>query len=156
LHRLKVNRLAVQLDDPERAEAAAKELARIAGQESVPILVKALDSRLPGVRDHCLAGLERLRSPKSARVVARLLADRDGEQAVRVLQAIGAPAEAEVRPYLRHAGHSVRLRACRVLEEIGTRASLPDLRSRKEDENAEVRTAASTALRAIESREKRD
>jgi HEAT repeat protein len=143
---------ARELDDPERGEAAAKNLADSATEETIPTLIKALGSKQARVRDHIWMALERLRSPNCAAGVARLLTSPEGESAVRVLRAIGPAAEPHVRPYLEHTGFTVRLRACRVLEKIGTHKSLADLRLAKGDAHPEVRLAAGAAIDAIEKR----
>jgi predicted Zn finger-like uncharacterized protein len=150
MDKLRAAGLANQLKDPEQAEEAGRQLAKIKPDASVPVLVKALDSPHRKVRAASLTALEQLHAPQSAPAVARLLPSDDHEQASRVLQAIGKQAEPHVRPLLKESSSDVRARACWVLEKIGTDDSLPELRLCLKDGSRDVRDAARAAIEAIE------
>jgi hypothetical protein len=75
-------------------------------------------------------------------------------EAMAALREFGPPAETEVRKYLRDKDPQVRSAACQVLKDIGTRASLPELKDLVASGDLLVKAPADRAVRAIEEREK--
>jgi HEAT repeat protein len=72
---------------------------------------------------------------------------------MKALIAIGPPAEAEVRTYLRHETPDVRHRTCQVLGKIGSSESLDELQQLVARENNPLyRGAAEDAVKAIKDR----
>jgi HEAT repeat protein len=88
--------------------------------EQVPSLLKALDSANPFLRDGALAALVRLKAPRAAEPVAKMLTSFPTRaQAARALIGIGPSVEPEVRKYLTHSDRAVRAEAARILDKIG-------------------------------------
>jgi HEAT repeat protein len=103
-------------------EAAARALVRWAGKEQVPALIRLLDERADAVRGLALDALGSLRDERAAGPLAgRLAVDADRQRAAAALEALGAPAEKEVLPYLFDADPGARAEARRLLRQYGTR-----------------------------------
>jgi HEAT repeat protein len=76
----------------------------------------------------------------------------DRIHASKALKEIGSAAEKEVAKYLTHQEWLVRLEACNILKEIGTRQSLPALQAQQQDSNGLVKMAANEAAKACSRR----
>jgi HEAT repeat protein len=88
--------------------------------EQVPSLLKALNSTNPFIRDGALTALVRLKEPRAAEPVAKMLTSfHTRAKAAQALIDIGPPVEEEVRKYLTHADQAVREEAKRILSKIG-------------------------------------
>jgi HEAT repeat protein len=88
--------------------------------EQVPSLLKALDSTNPFIRDGALAALVRLKEPRAAEPVAKMLISfHTRAKAAQALIDIGPSVEPEVRKYLTHSDQAVRAEAARILNKIG-------------------------------------
>ncbi|HEY7158237.1 MAG TPA: GIDE domain-containing protein [Gemmataceae bacterium] len=102
------------------AGESIKALVVWATAEQVPSLLKALDSTNPFIRDGSLAALVRLKEPRAAEPVAKMLISFNTRaKAAQALITIGPPVEAEVRKYLTHDDQGVREEAKRILGKIG-------------------------------------
>jgi HEAT repeat protein len=111
-------------------DLAAKALVVWATKDNVPALIKALDHQSAGVRHPALEALGKLKDERSVEPVARRLTQgADRTQAVKALQALGPPAEKEALKYLQAQDKAVRIAACHVLQEVGTKASVPALQA---------------------------
>jgi S1-C subfamily serine protease len=131
-------------------QGSIQALAVWGDRESLPTLVKALDSDNAFTRRAAIEALGRLKDERAAEPLARCLADAANRSiAGQALQALGAPAEQAVLPLLKHASWEVRLEACRVLKMIGTDAALPALRETVHDANGIVRRAAEEAVGSV-------
>src|SRR5207244_1590321 len=72
--------------------------------------------------------------------------------AVVALKALGPAAEKAVLRLLEHPDVGIRVRACGILQEVGTRASVPALEKAAKDDHAGYAAAAAKALQAIAGR----
>ncbi len=125
--------------DPENNGIAAEALGQLAADGQVPAgrrgeVARALEGFLdnPGNFGHTSAilALGRLKDPGSAEPLARRLEDFfDGDHAAEALRQLGPAAEKAVAKRLTHKDFSVREKACAVLGDIGTPASVPALRA---------------------------
>jgi beta-lactamase regulating signal transducer with metallopeptidase domain len=142
-------------EEPEVREAAAAAFAQWSGPSDLDTLARMLQEDSATVRTAALKALGRLGASRSAEVVAaRLLIPSDRVAAARALVDIGPASEKAVLAHLDHADLAVRLTAMNVLRDIGGEASLPPLRTLADrDPQENIRTWASTALRAIEQRQ---
>src|SRR5262249_54143461 len=122
----------------------------------VPDLLKALAGTQGNVRHAVMATLGKLKDDRAIAPLAQRLPDGgDRAAASKALQAIGARAEKEVDKYLTNPDTAVRLEACHILREIGTRASLQALRDAVQanrQKHKDVATAAEVAIKAITAR----
>jgi predicted Zn finger-like uncharacterized protein len=101
---------------PKSADA----LAVWGTREQVPALLDVLDDPKFDLRAAAIEALGAIKDPRAAEPVAKRLPDfSDRRHASRTLIAIGPPAEAAVRPYLRHKDAAVRNEAARILQRIG-------------------------------------
>jgi hypothetical protein len=151
------------LDDQTRS-AGMQAMEVWAGPENVPAIVRLLESDPTGFQgDDCrrrgIDTLVRLKDPRGAPGIARSLKHPfDRERARRALAALGSPAEMAVHPYLEDNDWGVKVEACKTLQLIGTRRSLPALQQTLEDTKRNypfanlVQNAARDAIRAVENR----
>jgi predicted Zn finger-like uncharacterized protein len=123
--------LVAVLDDPDEGtrDRAARALIVWATPDSVPALIKALDSTDIRVRHHSMEALGKMKEESAARPIASHLTKGDDREAAgKALKLmVGTKAEGEVIPYLPNPDHHVRLEAVRILQVIGTKKSLKPL-----------------------------
>jgi len=121
--------------------------------ESVPILIDQLDERGWNL-ENALRALGKLKDPRGAKAVAKLLVTRNAQKAVAALRDMGPAAEDALLPYLSNSDPRMRGEMCALLEEIGTTKCLPELKKRFSDDVKEVRLAAKQAYAAVDARTK--
>ena len=144
------------LRDPDgftRADAA-KALGVWGGPENVGALTAALRDDDFHFRGAVFDALAALHDPASAEPVAAFLdSQQDRGRAAKVLKAIGPDAEKAVIPYLDHREVFTRVEACKVLQAVGTQASVKPLQVmyRKTGGQGLDAMAADEAARAIRS-----
>jgi HEAT repeat protein len=147
--------LAGNLKDKNDAtrEAAARALVTWATRADVPALLDAIDDHSGGVRAAVMEALGNLKDERAVSPVALRLTTGDRGHAAAALQKMGPMAEKEVLKYLDDQDGGTRTEACKVLQRIGTRESLPALealKARERDRNVQV--AVQDALTTIKGR----
>lgn len=116
--------------DPAISEAGMKALTIWADQQSVPMLVRlvnspAADPHSLRLRHQAMATLGRLKDERGAApVAARLTNPVDRPVAVKALTAMGPVAEKEVARYLENPDLAVRTEASKILKEIGSKTNV--------------------------------
>lgn len=139
-------------ESPTVRAAAAEALATWATKESVPALLKLLDSDSSAVRGHALRALGRLKAVSAIdRIVAQL--PQDQFAAAQALRDIGPAAEPAVLKLLSQGDRKARQSGCQILQQIGTKKSLPALQKAKNDSDNLMRLYAEQAAKAIERRQ---
>jgi hypothetical protein len=139
-------------DGFERDEAV-KGLVRWAGKYSVPTLLAMLDENHSHENAEVYKALGDLQDRRAAAPVAHRLADHsERSMASKCLRRMGAIAEDAVLDVLSSPDTKTRVSAIEVLSEIGTRKSLPPLRTALRNRNARLRFAANQAIQSIVSR----
>ncbi len=140
-------------------EHAARALVVWATRETVPALAGALADQSSAVRHACLDALGKLKDETSVPLVtARLLVQEDRRAASNALKAMGPVAEKEVVKGLTNGDKNIRLECCRILDVVGTRASVPALTQvaqlalRAKPPERDVANAAQAAAAAIAAR----
>ena len=133
-------------------EAAAEALANWATKENVPALVKLLDSDSPVIRSHALRALGRLKATTAIDRIVQQLAE-DQFTAAQALREMGAAAEPAVLKVLATGDRKSREQACQILNQIGTKKSLPALEKAKSDADALMKIYAEQAIKAIQHRQ---
>jgi hypothetical protein len=130
-------------------------LAVWATPEQVPTLITMLDDPDINTRNEVLDVLGKLRDPRSVKAVVRCyLPIQTRWHGERALWELGPLAEKEVLKLLDDKDRNVRADACRMLEKIGTRESVPALRAASAQGDFILKVAADNALRAIQARKK--
>lgn len=133
--------------------AMAGALEKWATAESADDLIGLLDSSKPYVRKAAIGALGRLKVEKAAEPLAGLLPELQSRfAAADALKKIGSPAEATVLKQAESGDPQVASTACQILKEIGTKKSLPALKTLAENPNGIVRLHARQAVQAIERR----
>lgn len=134
--------------------SASRALAKWATKESIPQLVKNLESTETLTRHAAMDGLAMLKAEEGVEPIAKRLAELpDRLTARKALQAYGPKAEAEVLKMASHTEWAVRNEACNILGAIGTEKSVPTLTAMSQsDANALVKRNAKQAVEAIEKR----
>lgn len=125
---------------------------------SVPVLVKRLgpDERDVFLKRVAVEVLGQLKSEAAAAPVAACLGDFFlREQARKSLRSMGVLAEKALIQALDNPNVEVRIDACSLLKEFGTRASLPALELARKDSNEKFARAAGDAWKAIQERSTR-
>jgi HEAT repeat protein len=122
--------LAECLEDTDAMarDQAARALVAWATPDTGPALLKAVDHPANAVRHPAMEALGKLKEERAAKPLAEhlsVVADR--KVASTALVAIGANAEDEVAKQLGSKDKAVQLEACKVLQAIGTKASVPAL-----------------------------
>jgi hypothetical protein len=139
-------------NDHFTGRSAAKALGVWGDKESVPVLLKLLDDDDVFVCRDVLAALGQLKDERAIEPIARRLKDfKYLHPAGEALRAMGGKAEKAVIPYLKDPEVFVRLEACRILEEIGTKDSEAALKEAA-DKDDFVEGPAKAALQAIAAR----
>jgi HEAT repeat protein len=107
--------------DPATHDPAGRALARWAGKDDAPLLLKMLDEPSGSLRHAVVEALGRLKEPKAAAPIARMLPDFfQRDLTSRALAAIGPPAEKEVVKYYFDNDLSTREEARKLLAGYGT------------------------------------
>lgn len=141
-------------DQFNRAKAA-KALAHWAGLDAVPQLVKLLNDKQFSVRWAVLDLLRDLKASKAAPEVAQaLLEQSDRFKAADALKAMGPEAESEVVKLLANPDQFVCVEACKILKDIGTDKSLPELQKTANERKGLPQALARQAVTAIEQRKR--
>jgi HEAT repeat protein len=140
--------------DTTTQSQAAQALAIWGTEDSVPALVKALQSQDFFVRTEVIKALGEIKSEKAAGPLAARLTDgSDRLGAADALKKIGPKAESEVVKYLANSQNdaNARMEACNILAEIGTKngGSIPALQKAAKDQNFIVANAANAAITSI-------
>lgn len=145
--------------EPGVGEAAIAALGTWGGQESVPVLITALNelAAIPAaftLRKTVMESLARLKDERAiAPLAARLAEPRDAHHASAALIMMGPSVEAEVVKYLQpNFPPTSRAEACRVLAAVGTKTSVPALQAIANDRIANVSASARLALKLISDR----
>jgi len=134
---------------------AARAVATWGTLESFPGIIKAVGSSDALVRHGAMEALGRLKTAEGAEVVAKRLADTaDRYQASKALTAMGPVAEDAVIKQADSPDWQTRLEVCRLLKEIGGAKSVPVLTKLRGDTQALVQNTASSALTAVQARQK--
>jgi HEAT repeat protein len=123
----------------------------------VPTLIKATANVDERVRRHAIEGLARLKDPRAiASLALRLAANHDRPEIAAALKVIGPMVEPEVIKLLANPNLDVCQEACRILQAVGTKASLPALAATAKNalqrNQPAVVSAANAAVQAIKSR----
>jgi HEAT repeat protein len=151
--------LAKCLDEtfsPQCADAA-KALKVWATPAEVPALIKAASDVSDNVRRPALEALAKLKDPRAIGPLAkRLAANHDLKEVSAALVAMGPAVEPEVVKVLAEMNRDVRVEVCRILQAVGTGASLPALEAAAkvaaQRNEPEVVRAADSAAKAIKAR----
>lgn len=138
-------------DDRQVRDCAANALQYWATQESIPVLLKLLGDKSAFVRGHAIQALGRLKATSAIDRLVRLWPDE--YHVTAALKQMGPAAEPAVLKQLSGDDERLRSEACQVLEEIGTKRSIPALEKVQKDSNAIVKLFAKNALKAIQRRE---
>jgi HEAT repeats len=134
--------------------AASRVIADYGTKEQVPALLKLLKDGERSDRSAVIRGLGRLKDLRAAEPLANLVArGQDNYQAVEALGKLGPAAEDAVLPLLKEKSIETLRSACNILKQIGTSESVAPLRELMLDPDQSVSSAASEAIRAIQSRE---
>lgn len=135
-------------------ESALKALAVWGTAAEVPALLAALEAeRSPPSRASIIQALGGIKDERAAEPLAKRLPDFwDHDKAAEALKSIGRASEKAVRPYLQNKDRRARIKACEVLEAVGTDESVADLQAQALDKDQEVARAAQKALDAISAR----
>ncbi len=120
---------------------------------NTPALVKLLTVPNLWNRADAMRALAKLQDPAAAAPIAkRLLELGDRGTASKALQDLGPQAQPAVLPYLKNADWGVRVEACKILKEIGTKDSKSDLEAATRDSHGIVVAEAKKALAAVTAR----
>ena len=138
---------AIGGDDPNVARDAIRALAEWGRPvEGIPPLIEALTDDRPEVRRAAIQALGKVRDPRVAEALAsRLAAREDAIHAELALRGQGPDAEPALIRLLANRDPDVRVRACRVLMEVGGAATLRAFRTKAPDPEIRVRVAAQMA-----------
>jgi hypothetical protein len=114
-------------DDFFRRESVFKALTVWWNKDTVVVLCKAVNDPVnQQLRHKCIDAMSKLGEPAiAANIAYRLKFAEDRFHAGNALRSMGTPAEPHVAPYLLDPDKDVRHEAARIIEQIGTRASLP-------------------------------
>jgi beta-lactamase regulating signal transducer with metallopeptidase domain len=135
-------------------QAAARALAVWCDQESVPVLIGALDDEFFTVPWAALEALGKLKDERAIGPVASVLkAKKHRQQAIQSLAAMGPMAEDAALELLAESDSDMRYDACQILKEVGGKKSLrPLTKASRDDSNGIVRLVADQALKAVKGR----
>lgn len=133
-------------------------LTKLGGEESVPLLLKALSDRDPGIRGTAALGLGLSRVAAAVPpLLARLGQEDDPEAETEILRALGRLADPRAVPVLEERARggrwlsrhpvSTRVEAVRALGQVGGERARAVLEALAKDRAPEVRDAAARALR---------
>lgn len=132
--------------------AAAAAFSTWATKEDTPTLIKLLDSESMTVRSNALQALGRL---KATTAIDRIIQQLPEDQfvAVMALNEMGSAAEPAALKLLTQGDRAAREQACQILQQVGTKKSLPALEKvRKSENDSLMRLSTEQAIQAIEHR----
>ena len=126
-------------------------LARFAGQQLVPELIRCFESSLAYDKEYALA-LIATRDPRALQTLSSVLAEPGAKsgRAAQALETSGPFAEPFIWPVLESGSGYYQQRGCNILKSIGSRESILHLSPLLNSPDAEVRQAAAAAIQAIE------
>src|SRR5262249_28690840 len=117
--------------------------------EDIPFLT-SLDDGGPFGHEHVIHALERVAHPAGAAYLTRKLDNFFvGEKAYQALRAIGPGAERDLHTVLASSKKEAAVRACKLLKEFGSTASIGPLKTATHDKHGDVAKAAWDALKTI-------
>jgi HEAT repeat protein len=122
---------------------------------SVPVLLERFSPNEKNlfVKTAAIAAVARFKTEQVAEALAAQLAESFLRQHVsKALKTMAAVAEKAVVKQLSHPDWATRLEACKVLQEVGTRASVAALQKAAGDSNGLVAKAGADALQAAQTR----
>ncbi|MBE3069645.1 MAG: HEAT repeat domain-containing protein, partial [Planctomycetes bacterium] len=117
--------------------------------DALPAMIKCTQDKDFAVRWAALDALGQVKDVRAAEAAADCLATDRGA-AAKALKAIGSLAEPALIKRLRDTDRAVRVEACKILGEVGTRRSLPALTALKNDK--ELKGHVERAIEAISAR----
>lgn len=137
---------------------AVSGLVKWGGKFSEPLLLELLEKQSTGAEEAIYDGLATLATPESATAVVKRLesSSNSSDAAFACLTKMGVVAEAALVGALPFETPETNRAAIEVLGKIGSKKSTAILRKATKSENAEVKEAALTALRAIQDRGRKD
>lgn len=143
-------------NDSGLRNAAARCLGAWGSHANGPALAKLVDHAESTTRWTAMGALGRLKyDPAADPIAKRLSVVADHEKASDALIKMGPAAEAAVLKHAEKADSLVQIRAGKILLEIGTSASIPELEGWKKSDSTFVRRQAEEAIAAITAREKK-
>jgi serine/threonine-protein kinase len=133
--------------------SCAEALGAWGDEQTVQTLIDMLRDESPLVRWAAIESLGKLQDERGAEAVIEFLADPPA-QAAKALVAMGSAAETPVAKCLQHEDGNVRIEACKILKEIGTKKSLPALQAAARDKKRHPRIAkaAQDAISSVSAR----
>lgn len=121
--------------------------------KTIDSLLADLQADDPRIRQAALKALGQRKDPSTMSYIAERLKDPgDRGSASDALKAFGREAEPAVIGYLEDADTAVAIEACRILQKIGTQASLPKLEKAAQAADKNVAKEAQDAIEAIQKR----
>ncbi len=133
--------------------AALNVALKIAAEEIVPELIAVLSDSEKDLRHRALEILTRLNDPRAVVPVAGLLLTKDDRhRATSCLLKMGPVVEETVIKGLKYNDPEVVQACCQILEEVGTRKSLTELKRLTKSDNFFVSTSAESAMEQISDR----
>ena len=132
-------------------------LSQHATADQVPVLVKVLNDSDMSIRQNAIKALTRLHDPRAIGPLVEVIArggnfNNISSDAGNALISEGPAAESAVLSLLDEKNVDTRRQACVILQQIGTRASLPALQKQMPDPDQQLSQAAVDAVRAINNR----
>lgn len=141
------------VDESKSVQDAVKKALMVwGGKDHVPALLPLLRENSQ-IRGNTMEVLAVFKDERGAEAVAeRLRNSVDRAKASQALQAMGPVAEPAALKQLKYPDAKVRLEACKVLEVVGTKASLAALKAAAQDSNVQVVKAAQQAAEKVAKR----
>ncbi len=138
-----------------KREHLMRALGRWGTAEEVPLLIQMLADNDINTRNEALQALGKLKDERAAAPMVRCLLDLQTQyHAEQALKAMGPVAEKEVLAMLKQNKKTQdKIIAIRILAEIGTEQSVPDLEAASQ--SVELQSVSRTALAAINARGKK-
>jgi HEAT repeat protein len=131
----------------------AKALGIWGTKESVDALLPILEDTDAFMRAETIKALGKLKDERAIEPMAKRLTDGFDRMVLKdTLKVFGSKAEKAVAGYLKHTDWVVRMEACNILKEIGTKASRAALLKASRDSNGLVKQRAKEALQVIGTR----
>lgn len=132
---------------------ATRALGIWATAEAYPPLIKMLDDPEFSVRWKAIDALTQWKNPPTAAALAgHMTQGLDILETGRALRTLGGPAEEAVAGLLNATNTQVRYEACRILQDNGTKKSIPALTTAAGDADGITAMLAKEALKAIDAR----
>jgi hypothetical protein len=124
-----VEAVAAQTDlDQNVRETAVRLVPAWSGQDGMKLLERLLDDRSVVITWAALDALSELKAVAAAGAIAQKWSRIEPSRVSRALVALGSGVEKVVLPYLQNTNNNtIKVEACRVLQEVGTEQSLKPL-----------------------------